>query len=215
MERTVSGVGTVDKALTVLDATVDGPMTLAELVDATGLTRATTHRLAAALEVHGLLRRLDGGRFAPGLRLLALGRAATAMLPLADLARPALVRLRDTTGESVQLYVREGDVRVCVASLESPHGLRTIVGAGETLPLDRGSAGRVLTGPAGEDGWVASVEEREAGVASVSAPVVAADGSVIAAVGVSGPIERLTREPGLRHGRHVVEAARRIGDAAR
>jgi DNA-binding IclR family transcriptional regulator len=208
-------VGTVDKAVTVLDATEGGPVTLAQLVEATGLTRATTHRLAAALEVHGLLRRLEGGRFVPGLRLLALGRAAAAMLPLAELARPALVGLRDATGESVQLYVRQGEERVCVASLESPHGLRTIVGTGESLPLDRGSAGRVLTEATGEDGWVASVEEREAGVASVSAPVVDGDGAVIAAVGISGPVERLTREPGLRHGGHVAAAARHIGESAR
>jgi DNA-binding IclR family transcriptional regulator len=150
----------------------------------------------------------------PGLRLLALGRAAAAMLPLAELARPALVGLRDATGESVQLYVRQGEERVCVASLESPHGLRTIVGTGESLPLDRGSAGRVLTEATGEDGWVASVEEREAGVASVSAPVLDAAGSMIAAVGVSGPVERITRDPGERHGRRVVEAAHEIQEAA-
>lgn len=214
MECTVSGVGTVDKALAVLGATEHEPKTLAQLVEATELTRATTHRLAAALEAHGLLRRLDGGRYVPGLRLLALGRAAAAALPLAELARPGLTSLRDATGESVQLYVRQGDERVCVASLESPHGLRTIVETGANLPVDRGSAGRVLTGGTGEDGWVASVEEREPGVASVSAPVVDGRGVTVAAVGVSGPVERLTRDPGARHGRHVVQAARRIGRAA-
>ena len=215
MERTISGVGTIDKALSVLDATERRPLTLAELVEVTGITRATAHRLASALETHGLLRRLDGGRFAPGLRLLALGRAAAAALPLAELAGLALVALRDATGESVQLYVRQGAERVCVASLESPHGLRTIVEAGEALPVDRGSAGRVLLGQSGEDGWLASVEEREPGVASVSAPVLDPSGATIAAVGVSGPVERLTRNPGARHGRRVVDAAREIEAAAR
>jgi DNA-binding IclR family transcriptional regulator len=199
--------------MAVLGSTEDRPMTLAELVESTGLTRATTHRLASALEVHGLLRRVDGGRFAPGLRLLALGRAAAAALPMAELAGPALIDLRDGTGESVQLYVRQGDERVCVASLESPHGLRTIVQAGEVLPVDRGSAGRVLTGETDDHGWVASVEEREAGVASVSAPVIDAAGAMVAAVGVSGPVERLSREPGARLGADVVAAARRIGRA--
>ena len=79
-------------------------------------------------------------------------RAGSALGPrltgreLPVLARPALERLRDATGESVQLYVRRGDRRLCVASLESPHGLRTIVPVGASLPLDVGSAGKVLRG---------------------------------------------------------------------
>jgi DNA-binding IclR family transcriptional regulator len=57
---------------------------------------------------------------------------------------------------------------------------------------------------------VASVEERERGVASVSAPVRDPDGRVIAAISVSGPIERTTREPGARYGAAVEAAARRV-----
>jgi len=210
-------VGTFDKAVAVLDALADEPLALAGLVDATGLPRATAHRLATALEAHGLVRRTEDGRFALGLRLVALGRAAADQLPLADVARPALAELRDATEESVQLYVRDGDRRVCVAALESPHGLRTIVAMGAALPLDRGSAGRVLRGEDGEGadhGWVASVAEREAGVASVSAPVRAADGAVVAAVSVSGPIERTGTDPGARYGAAVVRAASAIEAAA-
>jgi DNA-binding IclR family transcriptional regulator len=59
-------------------------------------------------------------------------------------------------------------------------------------------------------GWVATVGEREAGVASVSAPVRDEGGAVVAAVSVSGPIERTTRQPGRRYGAAVVRAARRI-----
>jgi DNA-binding IclR family transcriptional regulator len=209
VEPRVSGVGTIDKGVRVLDAVeAGGPAALADLVGATGLSRATTHRLAVALEAHGLLRRTDDGRFALGLRLVGLGRAAADALPLADAAAPALAALRDTTEESVQLYVRDGDRRVCVASLESPHGLRTIVPMGAALPLDRGSAGRALrsSGP----GWVDSVEARERGVASVSAPVRDGDGRVLAAVSVSGPVERTTRSPGARYGEAVEAAARRI-----
>ncbi len=68
----------------------------------------------------------------------------------------------------------------------------------------------MLSGELGPRGWVASVEEREAGVASVSAPVRAGDATVVAAVSVSGPVERLTRRPGDRFGAQVVEAAARI-----
>ena len=207
----------MDKAVRILDALETAPLTLADLAEASRIPRATAHRLAVALEQHGLVRRDDAGRFALGMRLVALGRAAGAgSLPLREAARPALEQLRDGTGESVQLYVRDGDRRVCLESLESPHGLRTIVEVGAALPLDRGSAGKVLRGdPAAlRRGWADSVGEREAGVASVSAPVVDRDGRVVAAVSVSGPIERTTRSPGRRYAAAVTAAAREVERAA-
>ena len=200
----VSGVGVLDKAISLLDALEAGPLDLAGLVAASRLPRATVHRLAVALEVHGLLRRDGDGRFALGPRL--------ARADLATLALPALRRLREVTGESVQLYVRRGERRLCLASLDSPHGLRTIVAVGALLPLDVGSAGKVLSGEARAlaRGWAQSVEERQRGVASVSAPVRRQGGEVMAAVSVSGPIERTTRSPGRRYAAAVGEAARSI-----
>ena len=206
----VTGVGVLDKAMVVLRAVESSPRTLAQLQASTGLPRATAHRLASALEIHGLLRRDTDGRFELGHGLVPLGREAAERFPLVDLARPELEALRDTTGESVQLFVREGAQRRCALSLESTHGLRWIVPEGALLPLDVGSAGRVLCGESSKAGWVQSVGEREAGVASVSAAVQASDGATVAALSVSGPIERLSRQPGKRFGDAVVAAARRI-----
>ena len=214
--ESVSGVGVLDKAVGVLRALrADGAMGLAELQQATGLPRATAHRLAVALEEHGLVRRDSAGRFCLGFELIAMGRAAAEAFPLGELARPVLLQLRDTTGESVQLFVREGDERRCVVSLQSPHGLRWIVPEGARLPLAVGSAGRVLRGEHNDaaPGWVESVEEREPGVASVSAAVVSARGAVIAAVSISGPIERLSRQPGARFGDAVVACATELASA--
>lgn len=204
----VTGVGVVDKAVHILRAVADAPRSLHALQAATGLPRATAHRLAVALEAHGLLRRDDDGRFDLGPELAALGRITSERYPLAELALPALEALRDETGESVQLFVREGAHRRCVLSLQSPHALRWIVPEGVLFPLELGSAGRVLSG--GSGGWIESVEEREAGVASVSAPVRAADGTVLAAVSVSGPVDRLSRSPGTKFGDRVVAAARAV-----
>lgn len=209
MGNTVGGVGVLDKTIVVLEALEVSPCSLAELVEATGLPRATAHRLASALEAHGLVRRDEEGRFTLGTRLVALGRAATEAFPLAGAAHRALRELRDGTEESVQLFVREGDRRVCIAALQSPHGLRTIVPLGASLPLGLGSGARVLSGEVGGEGWTQSVGEREAGVASVSAPVLDR-GLIVAAVSVSGPIERTTKHPGRRYGEAVVAATARI-----
>lgn len=203
VEQRVTGVGVLDKAMALVDVLEAGPQPLSGLVAATGMARATVHRLARALEAHGLVARDEAGRFTVGARL--------ARPTLADAAAPALAMLRDETEESVQLYVRRGDRRICVAALESPHGLRTIVSVGASLPMDVGSAAAVLRGDADalERGWAASVEERERGVASVSAPVRDGD-AVVAAVSVSGPVERTTRSPGERYAGAVVAAARGI-----
>ena len=209
----VSGVGVLDKAMAVLSAVEEAPRSLADLVQATGLSRATAHRLAVALEQHGLVRRDDDGRFCLGLRLIGLGHEAAEAVPLWAAARPALAWLHEQTGESVQLFVRDGDARVCVESIESPRELRTIVPVGARLPLSAGSAGKVLSGVAGE--WVQSVGEREEGVASVSSPVRDASGRVVAAVSLSGPIQRLTRKPGHQYGDLVARAAAQVESATR
>lgn len=215
MEQTISGVGVVDKSVRVLDAVAEapGPVALADLVVATGLPKPTAHRLASALEVHGLLRRDHEGRYLLGVRLIGLGQAAAADWPLAEAARPALEDLRTATGESVQLYRRDGEHRVCVVSLESPHELRTIVPLGSRMPLGVGSAGRILAGEDPDADWTASVGERAPGVASVSAPV-RVEGRLVAAVGISGPLGRLGDHPGERYGAAVAAAATAVADAA-
>lgn len=224
-----SGVGVIDKSVSVLAALETGPATLATLVAATGLSRPTAHRLAAALEYHRLVTRDKEGRFVLGPWLTELA-AHTAPERLVALALPVLARLRDATGESAQLYQREGDERVCVAAAELPAGLRDTVPVGSRLPMTAGSAAQVLLAwepenarPAAKTafttatlatvrrrGWAASVSEREAGVASVSAPVRGPSGRIIAAVSVSGPIERLTRSPGRLHAHAVLDAGEQI-----
>jgi DNA-binding IclR family transcriptional regulator len=199
----------------------DGPTSLTEVVESTGIPRPTAHRLLAALEAHHLVAR-DNGRYRLGLRLLGWGEKAAAGTKLVDVARPVLEELRDETGESVQLYVREGDRRVCVAAVErAGGGLRDMVPVGAVLTLDQGSGGKVLLAWSKDRdavefeemrqlGWAESVAERESGVASVSAPVFGLGGELRAAVCVSGPVSRLGEEPGEDLAERVVAAARRI-----
>ncbi|MGH3329086.1 MAG: IclR family transcriptional regulator [Streptomycetales bacterium] len=231
-----SGVGVLDKAASVLAALEAGPATLANLVSATGLARPTAHRLAVALEHHRLVARDLQGRFILGPRLAELASAAGEDRLLAA-AGPVLERLRDVTGESAQLYRRQGDARVCVAAAERRAGLRDTVPVGATLPMTAGSAAQILL--AWEEperlhrglqgarfsattlsavrrrGWAQSVAEREQGVASVSAPVRGPSNRVVAAVSVSGPIERLTRQPGRRYAPPVLETAARLSEVLR
>ena len=211
----------------VLHAVAEQPCSLSELCVRTGLPRATAHRLAVGLEVHRLLARDSDGLWCPGPGLAEL--AASANDPLLSAASMVLPRLREITGESVQLYRREGTQRVCVASMEPPTGLRDTVLVGARLPMTAGSGAKVLLAWAdpqiqrailpeaafGERilldvrrrGWAQSAAEREPGVASVAAPVRDAGGAVVAAVSVSGPIDRMGRRPGARWAADLLAAA--------
>jgi DNA-binding IclR family transcriptional regulator len=139
-----SGVGVLDRSVAILAAVGSGARTFTGLVEATGYARSTTHRLVKALEAHGLIE-LDGaGGYRPGLGLLRLAGAAVRELPLRDVARPFLERLAAAHGESAQLFVRSGAIRLCADVVESTNELRTIVAVGASLPLTAGSAGKVF-----------------------------------------------------------------------
>jgi len=225
-----SGVGVLDRSMALLELLADGPRSLRSLAQASGLPRPTAHRLLVALEVHGLVGRAADGAFRLGPRLTELALRAGSGLELGTLAAGVLARLHDQTGESVQLYLRSGDRRLCVAARDAGAGLRDSVPVGALLPLDAGSGGKVLLAwsddagrfrAAAPDelaavrrrGWASSVAERESGVASVSAPVLR-DGALLGALCVSGPASRLGSSPGRRLAPLVVAAAREIAALA-
>jgi DNA-binding IclR family transcriptional regulator len=225
--RQGSGIGVLDKAVSVLHTVAESPCGLAELCDRTGLPRATAHRLAAGLEVHRLLARDGEGRWQLGPAVSELADQVND--PLLTASTAVLPQLREITGESVQLYRREGSWRICIAALEPPAGLRDTVPVGARLPMTAGSGAKVLLAysdaatqqvvlPAAKftgrtlaevrrRGWAQSAAEREPGVASVSAPVRDSRGAVIAAISVSGPIDRMGRRPGARWATDLLAAA--------
>lgn len=228
--RNTSGIGVLDKAMTVLYAVAEQPCLLSELCEQTGLPRATAHRLAVGLEVHQLLTRDSSGvwQLGPGFAKLA----SQAGDSLVEACAQVLPRLRSMTDESVQVYRRDGMQRVCIASAEPASGLRNSVPVGTTYPMTGGSAAKALLAwsdvatqravlvdavfnerilaEVRRRGWAQSAAEREAGVASVSAPIRDASGTVIAALSISGPIDRIGRRPGSRWAVDLLAAAEAI-----
>jgi DNA-binding IclR family transcriptional regulator len=230
--KLITGVGVLDRAVVLLDLLSERPLPLRALAERSGLPRPTAHRLLVALEAHGLVAR-EAGCFRLGPRLTELAARADPALELAALAAPVLSRLHEESGESVQLYVRSGDRRLCIAARDAGAGLRDSVPVGALLPLDAGSGGKVLLAWSADAarfpavaqaelaavrrrGWAQSVAEREPGVASVSAPVLRdgsqrdgspRDGGLLGAVCVSGPASRLGPAPGRRLAPLVTAAA--------
>ncbi len=118
---------------------------------------------------------------------------------------------------------------------ERSTGLRTTVPIGARLPMTAGSGAQVLCAWEAPEtvatllqaaefseralaevrrrGWAQSVGQREPGVASVSAPVFGQRRRVLAAISISGPVERLGRSPGQRFAPVLTTAALRLQDA--
>ena len=55
--KRVTAVGVLDRSVTLLELLGDGPRSLRDLAEASGLPRPTAHRLLVALEAHGLVAR--------------------------------------------------------------------------------------------------------------------------------------------------------------
>ncbi|WP_300766337.1 IclR family transcriptional regulator [uncultured Bifidobacterium sp.] len=228
-----SGVGVLDKTVKILDALEFGPTTLGQLVTATGLARPTAHRLAIALERHRFVIRDQHGRFMLGSRFAELS-AAAGEDRLLNAAGPVLQTLLDRTGESAQIYRRQGDQRICIAAVERASGLRDSIPVGALLSMEAGSAAQILLAWADSErlhmglrqakftatqlaavrrrGWAESISEREKGVASISAPIRNASGQVIAAVSISGPTGRMGSMPGRRYAPLVMAAGKYLTD---
>lgn len=229
-DASLSGIKVLDRSVLILRTVAAHPRTLAELCDDTGLPRATAHRLATALEVHRLVTRTPDGRWTTGPGLTELTPVTSDLL--ADAAAHVLPKLLNQTGESVQIYRLTGETRTCIASLEPPTGLRNTVPVGSRMPLTAGSAAKVLLAfssseladkmlPESDytkddleqcrrDGWAESIGERDPALASVSAPVFDAHGTMTAVVSVSGPVERFSPSPYAQWGAEVLEAAKEM-----
>lgn len=120
------------------------PVTLAHVRQALAMPKSSTHRLLGELAGLGIVRRTQDGRYSLGPRLLYWGEAAAETFDLRAIAEPAMRRLRDQLGESVHLYVRDEDTRICIAAVEARHELRPFIQLGRPLPLRAGAAGKVL-----------------------------------------------------------------------
>jgi IclR family KDG regulon transcriptional repressor len=136
----------LEKATQILDVVAESPddATLTTIAQRLGQPRSSTHRLLSELVQLGLLFRVGSATYVPGPRLARWGDAASGSRDFVRLAKPTMARLRDTAGESVHLYVRQRDRRVCVSAVEGHYELRHFTEVGTPLPLSVGASGKVL-----------------------------------------------------------------------
>jgi len=219
----VGGVQSVDRALTVLSAFRKGDttLTLAELAARTGLVKSTTLRLLASLQNFGLIERQENGSFAIGLEIARLNEVFTASFSIEQVVVPVMRALAQKTGESVAFHVRQGDRRLCLYRVESQHPLREHGNAGDLLPLDRGSGGRVLLAFSGamgpiydtirSEGVAVLMADRVSDLAGISAPTFGQGEKLIGAITLIVPRTRFDPSYATYVRDAAVEITRRLG----
>lgn len=200
------GVTAVKRALALMEAFQVGESTLslAELSRRIDLHKTTVLRLARTLAQTSYMVQTESGQWRLGPASGWLGARYQAGFDVNNVVDPALHELVKLTGESASFYVREGDIRSCVARVEGPQSVRHNVRIGERLPLNLGAPGRVIlafSGAQGEPyesirrkGYQISTGEREAEVSSVAAPVFRTNWHLLGSMCISGPSSRLTQD---------------------
>lgn len=203
-EASATHVAAVARALAVLSAFSgdESFVTLAELARRTGMHKPTVLRLARTLAQANYLVQRDDGAWRLGPSAGLLGARYQAQFDVNTIIEPYLVELSQKSGESASFYVYENQARSCLLRYEGPRALAQHVRSGEVLPLERGSAGRVILAALGEpgaiydlirrEGYSVTRGERSPTSASVSVVVYGARRTVLGSVSVAGSAERLS-----------------------
>lgn len=188
-----------------------------------------------------LIRDAGTEKYRLGLRIWELAANLDHSDDPAQLLLPQMVNLRDAIGETVSLYIRDGIQRIRIQAVQSNQSIRRVAPVGARLPLYVGASSKVLLALADEGiresvfadpnwpanierkayikqleeikrlGYATSVEEREPGAAAVAAPIIGHEGKLLAALSVSGPSNRLTKERMKAISPQIIEAARVMG----
>jgi DNA-binding IclR family transcriptional regulator len=215
----------VTRALSLMEAFEVGESTLslAELSRRAGMHKTTALRLARTLALSQYMVQAEDGQWRLGPAAGWLGARYQAGFDVNNVVEPALHQLVKETDESASFYVREGDIRSCVARVEGPQSVRHNVRIGERLPLNKGAPGRVIlafSGASGEPyesirerGYHISMGEREAEVSSVAAPVFGLNWRLLGSMCISGPSSRLTKAKLEKYAKVVIRAANQLSYA--
>ncbi|HXZ07796.1 MAG TPA: IclR family transcriptional regulator [Paraburkholderia sp.] len=136
---------TVERGLDVLRAfrSSRAPLTNAELVRRTGLSKATVSRLTSTLIHVGFLRLVPGKReFELSIGGLGIGHAYLATNDLLQAAQPLLQDLADRLDVSVALGIQDGIDMLYVDYRVSRKVATLRLGVGSVLPMSTTSIGR-------------------------------------------------------------------------
>ncbi len=199
------------------------PLTFTDLQRQSGLAKSTLSRMLSSLEANGLVARADDGVLRPGSVLTRFAHSDRPYDELIALAAPHLQVLSEATGETINLAVMVGHEVEQISQVDSTYLIGNVNWVGLRVPLHCSALGKVFLAhgaslPEGRlsrrtsrtigsrsrleaelatvrrVGWAVADSELEPGLVALAAPVRASDGSVVAALSISGPTMRIGTE---------------------
>ena len=196
-------VGVLERGISVLECFDENNLRLSlrDLAERTGLDKATLLRLLGVFIKARMIHRFDSSTYALGPALLHMGMLYRDTFDLGSRLQPVLRSIMEQTGETVALYVRSGEDRICLYRENTSREVRHHVEVGKRISLkDGGSSAHVLRAYTGgvtpladsihENGYAMTRSERVAEMASVAVPVFDADDAFIGALVVLGLASR-------------------------
>jgi IclR family acetate operon transcriptional repressor len=214
---------------------LEQPIGVSELARRTGIEKSAAHRLAVSLRSAGWLHQVAGGRWqiAPALGALVTPASTDTLVAI---ARPALQRVRDATGETAMFVVIDRETLVVRDVADSPYPLRITAPVGSELPLRNSSAIRAIAARAQtrelrklreldpglldemvaetrRRGWAINDREVTPDTRVVGAAIVSSDGRPLGALIACAPTSRQSVESMHEIGTHVAREASSVSAA--
>ena len=210
-------------AILALILSSEGAPTFTEITEATGLAKSTASRLLASLEANRLIAKNEDHSYCAGAMITRFSHSSGPEEDLIARSQSAMELLSEETGEAINLAVLVGEEVQQIAQIDSKYLMGNVNWVGLAVPthcsavgksfLAFGSAetsGRLkkrtansITNKAALEqdlvnvrlrGWALSDSELEVGLTAIGAPIFNSDGLVVAALSVSGPTMRLTKD---------------------
>ena len=143
-EKSQAGSQTLLRGLDVIEAVVDGPISLADLAQRLDLTRSTAHRLATALVERRYLNFVPRLGYQFGPKLLELGFLAQQQTDIVQLARPHHEALAAKTEDTVHLGVLDNERALYLDKIPGRRRVEISSRVGDRHPLTSTGLGKAL-----------------------------------------------------------------------
>jgi DNA-binding IclR family transcriptional regulator len=122
----------------------DPELSLQQLSEKSGLYKSRIHRLCGTLVVSGFLVRMPWATYRLGPKLMTLGKIYENTNSLITISRPIMKELANLTGESVALFILDGETSYCLAREYGSSRLVFSIQEGDTIQLHASAAGKIL-----------------------------------------------------------------------
>ena len=196
-------VQSIERGIEILRLLEAGPLGVTELANATALPKTTVHRLLKTFEAHHWVEFNRAKKYQLSWGVLPMAKSFLTSLDVRAIAQPYMVAIRDQLQQSVNLFLAQGDYRICIERVAD-------IKIGTVYPIFKGAAGKIFGAymadfkdtdmSAGEsaqirhDGYVVTRGNRVPDAASMAVPIFSFGNKLEAVMTISGPIGDYTEE---------------------